>query len=405
MHRILKSLLLLAACMVSATMSAQVTTAVLSGQVSASDGITVVGANVVAVHAPTGTRYATSTNAQGTFRINNMRVGGPYVLTVSYVGYKSEEQDDITLQVGDPYVVNITMQEEAYSLDEAVATAMSRNSNMRFDRAGAITSLNQQQVEMVPTATRTLDDVITLTPQGSAACGAFAVGGGNFRQSSVTVDGAQFNNTFGLSQRSILPGGGNPISLDAVEQVSVSITPFDVRQSGFNGAAVNAVTRSGSNDFHATAYSYLTNSNLTGNRVGSYEPFELDKSHSYTYGASVSGPIVKNKLFFFVNGEYMDFTTAGPVAHAGGGENGVYSNTNRRPTLDQLNSLSNYLGSHYGMTTGPWENFDLKTPAYRLMARLDWNINSNNTLNVRFTRSQMKESSAASASRSIGSAQ
>ena len=166
MHRILKSLLLLAACMVSATMSAQVTTAVLSGQVSASDGITVVGANVVAVHAPTGTRYATSTNAQGTFRINNMRVGGPYVLTVSYVGYKSEEQDDITLQVGDPYVVNITMQEEAYSLDEAVATAMSRNSNMRFDRAGAITSLNQQQVEMVPTATRTLDDVITLTPQG-----------------------------------------------------------------------------------------------------------------------------------------------------------------------------------------------------------------------------------------------
>ena len=405
MHRILKSLLLCAACLAGIAANAQVTTSALRGLVADAAGQSVIGANVVAVHTPTGTRYATSTNEQGTYRISNMRTGGPYTVTVSCIGYTPVEEGRITLQVGDPYVMNITLEERAQALGEAVAYATGRNSNMRFDRAGAITSLNQQQVEMVPTATRTLDDVITLTPQGSSACGAFAVGGGNFRQSSVTVDGAQFNNTFGLSQRSILPGGGYPIALDAVEQVSVSITPFDVRQSGFNGAAVNAVTRSGSNDFHATAYTYLTNSNLTGNRVGSYEPFELDKSHSYTYGASVSGPIVKDKLFFFVNGEYMDVTTAGPVAHAGGGENGVYSNTNRRPTLDQLHSLSSYLSNHYGMKTGPWEDFNLKTPAYRLMARLDWNINQNNTLNVRFTRSQMKESSAASASRSIGSNQ
>jgi outer membrane receptor for ferrienterochelin and colicin len=198
-----------------------------------------------------------------------------------------------------------------------------------------------------------------------------------------------------------LPGGGTPISLEALDQMTVSVTPYDVRQSGFTGGGINAVTKSGTNTFKGAAYTFLTSSALKGNKIRSAE-LPQPKSHNSTFGLSFGGPILKDKLFFFVNGEYEDNVTAGPAVQAGNGST-PYTATNRRPRLSELESLSNYLQNTYGITTGPWQNYNIKTPAYRILARLDWNINDDHKFNIRFTKSNRKESNPASASRSIGS--
>ena len=183
--------------------------------------------------------------------------------------------------------------------------------------------------------------------------------------------------------------------------MTVSITPYDVRQSGFTGGGINAVTKSGTNEFKGSAYTYITSTSLRGNRVGT-TTLGVDDGHNDTYGLSLGSPILKDKLFFFVNGEIEDNVTAGPAARAGDGST-PYTVTNRRPQIEQLESLSNYMQKTYGMTTGPWQAYNVKTPAYRILARVDWNINEDHKFNVRFTKSNRKSSSPASASRSIGS--
>ena len=262
-----------------------------------------------------------------------------------------------------------------------------------------MTNLNNDQMAAVPTVGRSMTDIMKMTPQSSSASG-MAIGGGNYRQSSITVDGAAFNNAFGLGS-SPLPGGGTPISLDALDQMTISITPYDVRQSGFTGGGINAVTKSGTNEFKGSLYTYITSTSLKGNRVGN-AVFSVDDGHNDTYGLTFGGPIIKDKLFFFVNGEYEDNVTTGPNALAGDGST-PYTTTNRRPQLEQLESLSDYMQRTYGLTTGPWQGYNVKTPAYRILARVDWNINDNHKFNIRFTKSNRKSSSAASASRSVGS--
>ena len=242
-----------------------------------------------------------------------MRAGGPYKVEISYIGYQTLIFKDINLQLGDNYVLDAQLKESSELLDEVVVTA-SKSSNMKSDRAGAVTNIGSERMSLVPTVSRSLNDVMRLTPQGANTTGSgFAVGGGNYRQSYVTVDGAAFSNAFGIGSN--LPGGGSPISLDALEQVSISVTPYDVRQSGFTGGAINAVTKSGTNDFKGTVYTYLSNESLKGDHIGDTN-LNVEKSQYYTYGASLGGAIIKNKLFFFVNGEYEDNVSAGPTAIA-----------------------------------------------------------------------------------------
>lgn len=399
-----KRLALIAPMAVVASMaSAQVTSSSVVGRITDNNGEAVIGANIIAIHTPSGTRYGGMTNNNGSFNLNGLRAGGPYDITVSYIGYKSKIYKNVVLQLGSPLTIETSLEVSSNELDEAVVVATGGRSNMSMSRSGAITTVDAERMSLVPTASRDLTAMLTQTPQGSAAAGGFAVGGGNYRQSNITIDGAQFNNAFGLGS-TILPGGGTPISLDAIEQVSVSITPYDVRQSGFNGGAINAVTKSGTNDFHASAYSYLTGNKLRGEKICD-ERIELDDAYKRTIGANFGGRIIKDKLFFFINGEYEWNSVASPLARAGGGENGKYTNTNRRPTLDQLTGMSNYLAKNYGYTTGPWQDYGISAPAWRIMARVDWNINEANKLNVRLTKSGRKSSSAASSSRSIGTNQ
>lgn len=382
---------------ISCVVNAQVTTSGISGMVAAS-GEEAIGAIVKAKHVPTGTIYRGFTNYDGRYTITGMLVGGPYEVEISYIGYHTAKFEGIRLALGQNTVVDATLKEESTLLDEVVVVAPSHN-GMRSDRSGAVTHLDAAQMAVVPTVGRSMTDLMKMTPQSASSSG-MAIGGGNYRQSRVTIDGASFNDAFGLGN-SPLPGGGMPISLDALEQMTVSVTPYDVRQSGFIGGGINAVTKSGTNEFKGSAYTYLTSNGLKGKNVAG-TTLPVADGHSNTFGLTLGGPIVKDRLFFFINGEVEDIVMAGPEAHAGNGST-PYTETNRRPQIGQLESLSNFLQSTYGLTTGPWQGYNVKTPAYRLLARLDWNINDNHRLNVRFTKSNRKTSNFSSLSRSIGS--
>ena len=390
----MRSFLVLVMLFIAVTMSAQVTTATMSGKVTAQDE-PIIGATVVAVHEPSGTRYGTVTNVSGQFNLQGMRTGGPYKVEISYVGYQTAIYKGINLSLGENYVLNVSLKESSELLDEIVVTA-SKESNMKSDRAGAVTNLTSAKIASIPTVSRSMNDIMRLSPQSNTTSNGFAAGGGNYRQSFVTVDGASFNNAFGIGSN--LPAGGAPISLDALEQLSVSITPYDVRQSGFTGAAINAVTKSGTNELTGSAYTFLTNNNLIGDRVGDGS-IELEKSHQYTYGATLGGAIVKNKLFFFVNGEYEDDLTAGPVARARNndgekyGENGVH-----RPVASKMDEIRDYLINTYDYDPGAYQGYNVKVPSYKFLARVDWNINENNRVNVRFSKTNNRYDASPSSS-------
>ena len=390
----MRSFLVLVMLFITVTMSAQVTTATMSGKVTAQDE-PIIGATIVAVHEPSGTRYGTVTNVSGQFNLQGMRTGGPYKVEISYVGYQTAIYKGINLSLGENYVLNVSLKESSELLDEIVVTA-SKESNMKSDRAGAVTNLTSAKIASIPTVSRSMNDIMRLSPQSNTTSNGFAAGGGNYRQSFVTVDGASFNNAFGIGSN--LPAGGAPISLDALEQLSVSITPYDVRQSGFTGAAINAVTKSGTNELTGSAYTFLTNNNLIGDRVGDGS-IELEKSHQYTYGATLGGAIVKNKLFFFVNGEYEDDLTAGPVARARNndgekyGENGVH-----RPVASKMDEIRDYLINTYDYDPGAYQGYNVKVPSYKFLARVDWNINENNRVNVRFSKTNNRYDASPSSS-------
>lgn len=392
---------------IAAAVNAQVTTSSMSGKVVDQSNEAIIGATIQAIHEPSGTHYGAITNVDGRYSIQGMRAGGPYKVEVSYVGYQSVVYKSINLQLGENYVLDANLKESTELLDEVVITA-SKSSNMKSDRAGAVTNVDAARMSEVPTVSRSMNDIMRLTPQGANIGSGFSVGGGNYRQSYVTVDGAAFNNAFGIGSN--LPAGGSPISLDALEQISVSTTPFDVRQSGFTGGAINAVTKSGTNEFKGTAYMYTSNTHLTGNKVEDYE-LTRNRDHSTTYGASLGGAIIKNKLFFFVNGEYQDNVQAGPSGIARSGANDEWSTNGivHRPfentttvgdrTFVGMNNISQYLSEKYNYNPGRYQGYSLETPSYKIMGRLDWNINNNNNkINFRFTHTHSKYSSSPSSS-------
>lgn len=381
----------------AAAVNAQVTTSSLMGKVTGTENEVIIGATVKAVHEPSGTSYSAVTNVDGRFNMQGLRAGGPYDVEITYIGYKKRSYKGIQLNLGEAYVLNAEISESAELLDELVVTG-SKDSNMKYDRAGAVTNIKSEQIALTPTVSRSMNDILKLTPQGGNTGNGFAVGGGNYRQSYVTVDGAAFNNAFGIGSN--LPAGGSPISLDALDQISVSTTPFDVRQSGFTGGAINATTKSGTNTFSGTAYMYNTNVHLQGNKVGDYE-LTRNKDHTTTYGLSLGGPIIKDKLFFFVNGEYEDQLSAGPSGTARQSDTDDWSastGTVHRPTVGRMNEILSFLQENYNYNPGRYQGYSLSTPAYKLLARLDWNINENNRINVRFSTSHSKNSNSPSAS-------
>lgn len=358
---------------------AQVTTSSIAGRVSDSEGA-VAGAAVVATHVPSGSSYYSITDKNGAYRVNAVTPGGPYTVRVEMLGYRTVEYTGVYAPLGEVLTLNTDLQVEALGLEAAVFTADGTDSGMNINNAGVGTSVSQRTMNALPTVNRTMTDVMMLTPQSASNSNGTSLGGGTYRSSFVSVDGAAFQNSFGIGSN--LPAGGSPISLDALEQLSIDITPFDVRHSGFTGGAINAVTKSGTNQWHASVYNYYTSDQLTGDRIVE-EKLTLSKSFSNVTGVTIGGPIIKNKLFFFVNAEYSPETNpstkqARPSSSDKVG--GAYS----RPTVEFMDEVSKYLQDTYEYNPGPYQNYSIATPDWKMMARVDWNISNNHKLNVRF---------------------
>jgi len=366
----------------------QVTSSGMNGKITGNKE-SLPGAAIVAIHVPSGSQYGTVTNSDGRFSIQGMRPGGPYTIEVSFVGYSKATYTDVTLNLGEPFTMNADLKESTTEVSEIVVVG-ARPSAFNSERNGAAINITNRQIAMMPTVSRSINDVTRLTPQANGN----QIGGGNYRQNYITVDGAQFNNAFGIGGN--LPGNGSPISLDALDQISVNITPFDVRQSGFIGASVNAVTRSGSNEFTGSAYTYMKNEKYAGNKVGD-ATFTKNPSDYNLKGFRVGGPIIKNKLFFFVNYETEKNTVPGPgrVASTGTPD---YVNNIARPTVADMDMMSKYLLDNYGYETGPYQGYSQESPRTKFLGRLDWNINKNHKLNVRYSNSNGKSPSYPSTS-------
>jgi len=381
----IKHLLIAMLLFVSTLTYAQITTSSLSGIVTDEKGEPLIGASVVAVHTPSGTEFGAVTDTRGNFRIANMRPGGPYTITFTYLGYNTVNITDVNLALAENTVLNGNLRESSVDLGP-VEIVGSRTSNMSSNQAGAITNISRRAISTLPTVSRSLTDITRLTPQANGA----AIGGGTYRQNNITIDGASFNNKFGIGQS--MPANGSPISLDAIDQVSVSVTPYDVRQSGFLGAAINAVTRSGDNEFRGSVYTYLNNQNFKGNKVQDYT-FNRTKSSYNLYGVRLGGPIIKNKLFFFINYETENTQVPGPSRVAATPQKPFTDGKDNvaRPTAADMDMISNYLRDTYGYETGPYQGYSYDSPGMKLLARVDWNINRNHRLNVRYNITNKKD--------------
>ena len=383
--------LIAAMMMIITTATAQITTSSLAGKVTA-DGEDVIGATVEAVHQPSGTRYNAVTNAKGMYTINGMRVGGPYQVSISYIGYETKKVTGITLQLGETYNLSTAMNEDAKVLGDVVV--IGKGSKFANEKTGAATNISNAQITNMPSISRSITDYTRLSPYGGNG---MTFAGQDGRTANFTVDGASFNNNFGLSSN--LPGGGNPISIEAIEEMQVVISPFDVRQTGFIGGGVNAITKSGTNTFQGSAYIYHQNENMRGDAIeGEQISGAREKDRKTTYGFTLGGPIVKDKLFLFVNGEMQKVPTVANRWRAS--EDGVADADNfiSRTTTADLQKVSDYVKQKYGYDTGSYNSFPADESNYKFLARLDWNITNNHHLALRYNYTKNRVWNAPNAS-------
>lgn len=399
MSKTIKSfVVVLISLLFATTAMAQSTTSSIAGHVSDANG-PVQDAMVTAVYTPTGLVYHAFSNRDGAFRINGVVAGGPYTIKVEMMGHQTLVIKDIKAPLASTVVIDPVLKIVANTLEEVVVSAEGINSNMNIENAGAGTNIGNQLIEKMPTIDRSMNDIMKLTPQAAVVGGGFAAGGGNYRGSSVTVDGAAFNNSFGIGSN--LPAGGSPISLDAIDQLTINLTPFDVRQSGFQGSSINVVTKQGGNDWHGSVYNYYTSNAVRGIMVGK-DSLTNSEVLNNVMGFTLSGPIVKDKLFFFLNGEYTIDNVEGSSRKARESADDEWGGSTafNRPTVAQMDEMRQYLISEYGYDPGRYQGYSLSTPDYKLLARLDWLINPNNKFNLRFSHTHTHGSNQPSSSMS-----
>lgn len=388
MKKIVFLFTLLVACYGS--VQAQVTTSSISGTITQSADQAAPGATIRVTHLPSGTNYSAVSNNSGRFNLTNLRVGGPYKVEISYVGQQPKVYENIYLQLGQPYVLNTSLDDVFTEIDE-IEIVLTRSG--KSEKNGASTVVSRNQIQNLPSISRSVNDFTRLTPQANGT----AIGGGNYRSNNFTVDGANFNNQFGIGQN--IPANGSPISIDAIEQINVNVTPFDVRQSGFTGAAINAVTRSGRNDFFGSVFYTGRSDKQQGVRVED-EVFTVNDFKEENFGLSLGGPLIKDKLFFFFNVERNREVRPGPTKIAstpgnpfGGGDPNV-----ARPTATFLDDVRDHLINTYGYDPGGYQGYSNESYNHKYFARIDWNISDNHKVNFRYNRVEAKSPSNMSGS-------
>jgi len=371
------------------TVFSQVTTSNIRGTISDDQNVPLLGANIVAIHSPTGTKYGAISNEDGRFNLLNLRVGGPYEVTISYVGFKAQVQNDVFLSLGKTFNLNVKMVSESQALDEVIVIS-DRSGTFGSDRTGAETSVGRRELTRLPTISRSAEDFTRLEPTASSGASGISFGGRNDQYNNFSLDGAIFNNPFGLDAAT--PGGqtsAQPVSLDAIDQIQISLAPYDVTQSGFTGASVNAVTKSGTNEFYGTVYGFFRNDDLTGGKINGDDVFKTGVEQ-VQYGISIGGPIVKNKLFFFANFERDDLTELGTAGFVPNTGTGAINET--RVSASDFQMVDNLLrqvvigqdgqGNDIFYNPGRFEGFNFAQESTKGILKLDWNINDKNRLAI-----------------------
>lgn len=366
-----------------------VTTSTITGVVRDAQGQPLIGATVVALHVPSGTSYGAASDETGAYRIPNMRVGGPYTITASYIGYASSEVNNLTLRLGEAQRLDFTLSESSTELDEITVTASSSSAGTN---AGASTQISNDLIEIVPTLDNDIDDILKLTPQAQLYGDGISFAGINNRFNAIYIDGAVNNDVFGLASSGTNGGqtGASPFSLDILDQLQVVLSPYDVTLGGFAGGGINAVTKSGTNTFKSTAYTYIRNQNLVAKTNQTYanrldiEREKVDEFTQNTTGFSVGGPIKKDKAFFFTNVEIQNNEVPVPFDLAN------YTRTAGRYTESDLTRLRNHLINTYGYDPGTFGNTSDNLEGLKIFGKIDYNLNSNNRLTLRhqFTKAE-----------------
>lgn len=372
----------------------QVTTSSITGVVLSEKNEPLVGATIVALDEATGTKYTTTTRSGGRFLLPSVSPGGPYSISATFTGLQPYKRMNIMVPLGDRFDITIQLVTNIQQLESVIVSGTRSN----FIKTGAATNISNRQISTIPNNSRSLTGLTKLSPQSNG--NSFA--GMNYRYNNITIDGSLFNNNFGRSGDGFVPGGAaSAISLDAIDQIQVNIAPFDVRQAGFVGGAVNAVSRRGTNNIYATVYGFYRNQNFNGEKVRDITISNPDRS-SKVYGASVGAPIIKNKLFIFVNAEKEMSTRPGQIWKAKTADNAADPQVT--PVLaSDLQTLSDFLKSEYSYDPGPWEGYDFGVNNYKLLGRIDWNISSHHRLTLRYTQSNTDDDDQINNSSTIGS--
>ncbi len=356
---------------------AQETTSQINGVVTDNQK-PLAGASITALHQPTGTKYTTLTRSDGRYNLPNLKVGGPYTITVTYVGFQEEKKENVTLLLGQDYQADFALVGQSAILENVVVRTSRQDKIFNNSRTGSQEIINRTQLERLPTVNRSLQDFTKLTPSANG----LSFGGRSSSYNNITVDGANFNNAFGLSGTLGGQTNSQPISLDAIEQIQVNLSPYDARQGGFSGAGVNSVTRSGTNKFRGSVYTYLKGPGTQGYKVRTVTVPKTDFNYNLS-GIAVGGPIVKNKAFFFISAEQEKIEQ--PATSY------VASNSTRQPggnvslaNEDTLTQLKQFLIQNYGYDPGEFQGYTYRTHSDKITARVDWNINDKNTFTIKY---------------------
>jgi len=366
-------------------LKAQVTTATISGQVTNNEGKALSGATVKITFANAGINKVTTSQSNGSFLVPNLRVGGPYKVTVSYTGLQEKTEENIMLELGQNTALDFSLDTKSVGLETVTVTGKSKIFDNK--RTGASTNITSRQLRSLPTISRSADDFTRLTPSASATYNGTSFAGRNGQYNNYSLDGAVFNNPFGLDAPT--PGGqtgSQPVSLDAIDQIQVNLAPYDVTQAGFTGAGINTVTKSGTNAFAGTVYGFFRNQAMTGKKVDGTKIIVPDLTQLQA-GFSLGGAIKKNKLFYFVNFETEQREDAASSYVARNNSNAGNTNTSRVLESD-LQAVSSILKQKFGYETGAYQGYNLQQKNYKWLGKLDWVINDNNSLSFTYNGMQ-----------------
>jgi hypothetical protein len=378
-----------------------VTTGAIAGVVrDSTSGGPLEGARVVAVHVLSGTTYSAQTRADGRFTIPGMRVGGPYRVTASRVGYRQEIQNGINVALGATSDLRFGLRQVSVEL-EAITVTATTGTVFSSERTGAATTVSSEQIARLPTISRRVEDLLRLTPQYSPMSFGFSFAGQDNRLNNMTIDGSYFNNSFGLAGQPGDRTGVTPISMDALEQLQVAIAPYDVRQGNFVGAGINMVTKSGTNDFAGSVFYNTRNNDYVGTKAGPNK-FNPGTFEYRDIGVSLGGPVIRNRLFLFASFEDDKQTAPGTTFTARPDTTVPVGGTTTRVLAADLDALSTYLQTNFNYATGPYQGYDFKIPSRRFLARLDFNLNERNKLSLRYNLLNSSSDQLVSNSTSLG---